>query len=241
MNGGEREAHGALLDVGFVAALTQVNSSGSGMRDSGVCLRSGDALRHEDVMQRPLEIRFRQMDSSPAIEDRIREKAAELERFSGRITGCRVTVEKDHHHHLKGNLFRVRVEVDAPGRELAVTQSGPRDHAHEDVYVAIRDAFNAAVRRLEDHVRKRRGKVKAHEAPLHGTVRMVDREGGFGFVETPAGDVYFHRNSLVEGNFDALEPGSEVRLEVAERESEEGWQATSVRLIGKHHLQPEQP
>jgi ribosomal subunit interface protein len=192
-------------------------------------------------MQRPLEIRFRQMDPSPAIEARIREKAATLERFSERITGCRVIVEQEHRHHHRGNLFRVRVEIDAPGKELAVTHSGPRDHAHEDVYVAIRDAFNAAVRRLEDHVREQRGKVKMHEVPLHGTVRMIDREGGFGFVDTPEGEVYFHRNSVVEGGFDALDPGHEVRLEVAERESGEGWQATTVRLIGKHHPQPEQP
>jgi ribosomal subunit interface protein len=188
-------------------------------------------------MQRPLEIRFRQMDSSPAIEARIREKAAALERFSDRITGCRVIVEKEHRHRHKGNLFRVRIEIDAPGKELAVTHTGPRDHAHEDVYVAIRDAFNAAVRRLEDHVRERGGKVKAHEAPLHGTVRMVDHEGGFGFVETAEGEVYFHRNSVVEGRFDDIEPGCEVRLEVAERESDEGWQGTTVRVIGKHHLQ----
>jgi ribosomal subunit interface protein len=187
-------------------------------------------------MQRPLEIRFRQMDSSPAIEARIREKAAALERFSDRITGCRVIVEQEHRHHHRGNLFRVRVEIDAPGKEMAVTHTGPRDHAHEDVYVAIRDAFRAAVRQLEDHVRERGGKVKVHEVPLHGTVRMVDREGGFGFVETAEGEVYFHRNSVVEGEFADIEPGRRVRLEVAERESEQGWQATTVRLIGKHHL-----
>jgi cold shock CspA family protein/ribosome-associated translation inhibitor RaiA len=176
------------------------------------------------------------MDSSPAIEARIREKAALLERFSDRITGCRVIVEKEHRHRHKGNLFRVRVEIDAPGKELAVTHSGPRDHAHEDVYVAIRDGFRAAVRQLEDHVRERGGKVKVHEVPLHGTVRMVDREGGFGFIETAQGEVYFHRNSVVESEFADIEPGCRVRLEVAERESEEGWQATTVRPIGKHHL-----
>ena len=192
-------------------------------------------------MQRPLEIRFRQMDSSPAIEARIRKKAAELERFSDRITGCRVIVEKEHRHRHQGNLFRVRIEVDAPGKELAVTHTGPRDHAHEDVYVAIRDAFRAAVRQLEDHVRERGGKVKTHVVPLHGTVRMVDHAGGFGFVETAQGEVYFHRNSVVEGAFDLIEPGSEVRLEIAARESADGWQATTVRLIGKHHLQDPSP
>jgi ribosomal subunit interface protein len=213
----------------------------SGVVASVAICTSNRLLATEDNMQRPLEIRFHQMASSPAIEARIREKAAELERFFDRITGCRVIVEREHRHHHKGNLFRVRVEIDAPGKELAVTHSGPLDHAHEDVYVAIRDAFNAAVRRLEDHVRERGGKVKAHEVPLHGTVRMVDHEGSFGFVETAKGEVYFHRNSLVEGEFDDIAPGSEVRLEVAERESAEGWQATTVRLIGKHHLPQTEP
>jgi cold shock CspA family protein/ribosome-associated translation inhibitor RaiA len=187
-------------------------------------------------MQRPLEIRFRKMDPSPAVEARIREKAAELERFSDRITGCRVTVEQ-HSHHRKGNLFRIRLELDLPGKPVAVSHTGPKDHAHEDVYVAIRDAFEAAVRRLEDRARERRGKVKAHAVPLHGRVRMVDRAGGFGFIDTAEGEVYFHRHSVADGRFDDLEPGSEVRLEVAERESGRGWQATTVHPIGKHHLQ----
>ena len=189
----------------------------------------------------PLEIRFHQMDPSPAIEARIREKAADLERFADRITSCRVTVEHDHGRHHKGNLFRVRIALGMPGKELTVTHTGPKDHAHEDVYVAIRDAFDAAVRRLEDRVRTRRGEVKTHEVPLHGTVRAIDHEGGFGFVDTAAGEVYFHRNSVVEGDFAALHPGSDVRLEVAERESVEGWQAATVRVIGKHHLRPDQP
>ena len=192
-------------------------------------------------MQRPLEIRFHKMAPSPTIEARIREKAAALERFSERITGCRVVVEQEHRHHRRGNLFRVRVEIDAPGKELAVTRTGPRDHAHEDVQVALRDAFNAAVRQLEDHTRKRGGKVKAHEVSRHGTVRMIDRAGGFGFVDTAEGEVYFHRNSVVEGGFEMLEPGHEVRLELAERESEAGWQATTVRPTGKHHPPTERP
>ena len=65
--------------------------------------------------------------------------------------------KEDRHHH-KGNLFRVGIEIDAPGKEVAVTHTGPQDHAHEDVQVAIRDALNAAVRRLEDHVRERGAK-----------------------------------------------------------------------------------
>jgi ribosome-associated translation inhibitor RaiA len=86
-------------------------------------------------MQIPLQISFRNMDPSPAVEERIRKKAAKLQRFHDRIIGCTVVVE------------------------------APHDHAHEDVYVAIRDAFNAATRRLEDQARKMRGSVKTHATP----------------------------------------------------------------------------
>lgn len=186
-------------------------------------------------MQKPLEIRFQQMDASPSIEARIREKAAELERFAPRITSCRVVVEKEQRRHRKGNLYRVRLDIGMPGKELAVTRTGPKDHAHEDVHVAIRDAFAAAVRRLEDQVRERRGKVKRHEAPVLGRVVRLFKEEGFGFVETEEGEVYFHRNAVVECAFEDLEVGSEVRLTVAERESDQGFQATTVTPLGKHH------
>lgn len=193
-------------------------------------------------MQKPLEIRFHQMDASPAVEARIREKAAVLERFADRITSCRVVVERDHQQHHKGNLFRVRLDIGLPGREIAVTHDGSKDHAHEDVYVAIRDAFRAATRQLEDHVRKRRGKVKAHEVPLHGRVVKIDPGEGFGFIETSDGrEVYFHRNSVVNGDFETVGSGSEVRLVIDEREGEQGPQATTVQLIGKHHVQDDRP
>ena len=99
-------------------------------------------------MQSPLEISFRNMDRSDAVEARVRENAEKLEQVFDRITSCRVVVEATHRHHHKGNLYHVSI-----------------DHAHEDVYVAVRDAFKAARRRLEDHAERRAGKVKTHEVP----------------------------------------------------------------------------
>jgi cold shock CspA family protein len=165
------------------------------------------------------------------------ETPLELEQYYDRITSCRVVVEKEHRRHQKGNLYRVSVDLLVPGKELVVSRKGPKNHAHEDVYVAIRDAFGAATRQLEDYVRSRQGKVKSHDVPLHGEVTMLNKDEGFGFVTTGQGEVYFHRNSVLDGGFESLELGSEVRLEVAERESGEGWQATTVRPIGKHHVQ----
>lgn len=107
-------------------------------------------------MQFPLEISFRNMDPSPAVEARIREKAAKLERFHDRIIGCTVVVEAPHRSQHKGKLYSVRLDISVPGKDIVVDRAKPVDHAHEDVYVAVRDAFSAATRRLEDQVRKRR-------------------------------------------------------------------------------------
>jgi ribosomal subunit interface protein len=111
-------------------------------------------------MQIPLQISFRNMDPSPAVEARIRKKAEKLERFHDRIIGCTVVVEAPHRHHHKGKLYSVRVDISVPGKDVVVDRAKPTDHAHEDVYVAVRDAFNAATRRLEDQARKMRGSVK---------------------------------------------------------------------------------
>jgi len=187
-------------------------------------------------MQLPLQISFRNMDVSPAIEARIREKAAKLDQFSDRIMSCRVVVECPRRRGHKGKLYHVRIDMTVPGGgEIVVNREAPQNHAHEDVYVAIRDAFNAAARQIEDHARKRRGEVKAHDVPLHGTV--VSLFPDYGFVRASDGrEIYFHRNSVVEGTFEDLAEGSEVRLVVAEKEGEKGPQASTVRPIGKHHL-----
>lgn len=116
-------------------------------------------------MEIPLEISFRNMDPSPAVEARIREKAAKLERFHDRIIGCTVVVEAPHRHHHKGKLYSVHIDISVPGKDhLIVDRAKPTDQAHEDVYVALRDAFNAAVRQLEDYTQRMRGDVKSHSA-----------------------------------------------------------------------------
>lgn len=118
-------------------------------------------------MKIPLEIVFRNMERSDAVEARVREKALRLERFFDNITRCRVVVEAPHRHHRHGKRYQIGIEIGVPGKRLMVDHAGPADPSHEDVYVAIRDAFSAATRRLEDHVRILRGKVKSHEAPPH--------------------------------------------------------------------------
>ena len=114
-------------------------------------------------MQIPLQIIFHNMEPSDAVEANIKEKAAKLERFSDKITSCRVTVEAPHKHHHKGNIYHIAVDIVVPDAEVVVSRSPQDNHAHEDIYVAIRDSFNSARRQLEDYELKRRGKIKHHE------------------------------------------------------------------------------
>ncbi len=186
-------------------------------------------------MQLPLQVTFRNMEPSEAVERAVREKAAKLERFYERIMGCRVVLEAVTRRHHQGNLYRVRIDLTVPGRELVVSREPGKDHAHEDVYVAIRDAFDAMRRQLEDYARKRRGEVKHHEAPPHGRIAQLFPDHGF--IETPDGrEIYFHRNSVLNGGFDHLQVGTEVAF--TEEEGIKGPQASTVRPLGKHHYPP---
>jgi ribosomal subunit interface protein len=111
-------------------------------------------------MQNALQVTFRNMPPSEALEARIREKAAKLEKFHPHITSCHVTVEEGHRHHAQGRHFSVRIDVHVPGREAIVSNM----HHDEDPYVALRDAYEAVRRQLEESAREMRGEVKFHES-----------------------------------------------------------------------------
>jgi ribosomal subunit interface protein len=186
-------------------------------------------------MQQPLQITFRDIPPSDAVEADIREKAEKLDQFFDRIMTCRVMVESPHTHKHKGQLYHVRVDLTVPGGELIASRSPHEHQAHEDIYVAVRDAFDAARRQLQEYKRKLKGKVKFHEVPAHGQV--VDLAPGldYGRIQTSDGrDIYFHRNSLVRGDYDELEVGCEVRF--VEEMGEDGPQASTVYVEGKHHV-----
>lgn len=106
-------------------------------------------------MALPVQITFRNFDPSLALEEHIREKAAKLDHFADHITNCRVVLEARHRHHHKGRLFHVRIELAVPGDEIVVSREPHQAHEHEDIYVAIHDAFDAARRQLQDRTRLR--------------------------------------------------------------------------------------
>ncbi|MGD8416432.1 MAG: HPF/RaiA family ribosome-associated protein [Pseudomonadales bacterium] len=115
-------------------------------------------------MLHPLQITWRDIPKSDALEADIRAKAEKLEQFYDKIISCRVTVEASNRRHHKGNLYRLHIAIEVPDKEIVVTRDPRDDHAHEDMYVSIRDAFDAARRQLQDYARIRRGDVKHHDS-----------------------------------------------------------------------------
>lgn len=112
-----------------------------------------------------VQITFRGMELSPSAETQVRHKVEELQQFSDRISACRVTLETAHRHHRQGNVYQVRVDLAVPGGKIVVNREPGEDHGHEDLLVAIRDAFDAARRRLQDHMKRLDGVRKQHGPP----------------------------------------------------------------------------
>jgi len=180
-------------------------------------------------MQSPLQITIRDIASSDALEAHIRDKVEKLENFFDRIVSCHVVVEMPHKHHHQGKEFNVRINIGVPGSDIVVN----RDH-HQDPYVALRDAFDAAKRQLEDHVRRMQLKTKAHAVDQIGHVARIFYEEGYGFIRGQD-DVerYFHRDNVIDPSFDLLQVGNEVKF--IEELGAETPQAKRVS-VGKHHL-----
>lgn len=177
----------------------------------------------------PLQITFQGLERSDAVEAAARAKAHHLDRFSTDIMSCRVAVELLQKHRHQGRPFGVRIDLTLPGHELVVNRV-----ENEDVYVALRDAFDDMKRQLEDAVRQRRGLEKQHPPELHGEVVRLDDEGGFGFIRAPDGqEYYFGRDNVAGAAFERVHVGMAVQF-IAEQAGE-GPQAKRVSL-GKHKV-----
>ena len=132
-------------------------------------------------MQMPLEIQFRNVSASEAVEAAVRKRVAKLEQLNDALISCRVTIEAPHRHHRQGNLYTVSVDLRQAGGETLANRAPQASHEHEDVYVALRDAFQAARRQVLKRVRTQRGDVKHHTATARDALAidgdvLVDEE-----------------------------------------------------------------
>ncbi len=174
-------------------------------------------------METEPQIVFDNIGPSDAVRRRILDEIAHLEELYGRITSCRVVVDKPEKGRRKGTPFQVRIHLVLPGgKEVAVRPSTAGHQWNADPMVAIRTAFDAARRQLKRKVKRLRGEVKTHDEPQDfGNVARVFADKGYGFIEAPDGqEIYFHRNAVVDAGFDTLRPGDVVSY--VAREGEKG-------------------
>lgn len=188
-------------------------------------------------MDVPLQIAFKDMESSDFMEGLIRERAARLEQFHDHIVSCRVVVDFPHRSAQGAKPpIGVAVEVTVPGSKMIVAKEAQNRHeAKGDVATVVNRAFERVERQLEDHRDIRQGDVKVHAADGEtGRVVRLFPDQNYGFVEVVgAPDLYFTRNAVLDGSYDDLEVGSMVRVTLATTEGPMGPQASSVRPLGQ--------
>ncbi len=186
-------------------------------------------------METEPQIAFENMASSDAVRQRVSEEIEHLEQFFGRITSCRVVIDKPEKGRRKGTPFQVRVHLVLPGgKEVAVRPSTAGHQWNEDPMVAIRNAFDAARKQLKKRVKRMRGEVKTPNVPQNfGNVVRVFPDKGYGFIEAPDGqEIYFHENAIVDGGFAKLKTGDVVSY--VAQEGEKGLQASTVHVKEKY-------
>jgi cold shock CspA family protein len=170
-------------------------------------------------MQVPLEVAFHNIEASDWAETEIRARVAELEKIYGRLTSCRVRVDQRATNNNGSIPPVVHIELGIPGHKDIVVSHEPdhlmRRYQRPDLHKAITEAFRIATRRLLDLKEQRDGRTKIahHDAPNQalGQIADIDPSGDFGFLLTKEGGMlYFHRNSVLTGNFEDLRRGQEV-------------------------------
>jgi cold shock CspA family protein/ribosome-associated translation inhibitor RaiA len=181
-------------------------------------------------MQIPLEISYRGVDKSEKTDALVRTKAQHLDKFCDRISRCDVVIEQPNHAQHSGNPFRVRIDVTIPpGHELVSDERPVKHEMHEPLSKVINDAFKHMERQVKDLVQKQRLDVK-HHPETHALITKLFPDEGYGFITDLQGrDVYFHRHTLVNGEFENLKVGAEVRF--VETHGEKGPQATTVQIV----------
>lgn len=171
----------------------------------------------------PLQITSHDIPLTEAIESHIRKRTDKLSQFYDRINSCRVVVEIPQKHKHQGKLFNVRIDLTVPGKELAVNRK-----SNPDIYVAIRDAFDALERQLEEHARKRHGQVKSHDEVMYGRIARIMSQDGYGFIEgIDDNEYYFSITNVSHPTFEQLMIGEEV--EFTSHTESDGLQAHRVK------------
>jgi ribosome-associated translation inhibitor RaiA len=187
-------------------------------------------------MQEPLQISFHNMASSEALEARVREHWAKIERHYDGIIGARIVLEAAHKQPHKSTLG-ITISIGVPGRDIVVKREQRLHESDHHATWVINEAFRVAERQLEDYAQKQRREVKPHEGEReYARIARLYPEQNYGFLETRAQlSVYFHRDVVRAGDFDDLKLGGEVLYTLAPEEGPMGPMASSVWTLGSDH------
>lgn len=179
-----------------------------------------------------LKIQYLGFRESEAVSAVVQNHVDSLERMSPNLISCHVVLTRPSRKHQQGTLYQIKLRLHMPGTNIIIDKDPGMNQAHEDVYVAIRDAFLAAKRKIEDYNRIRSGRVKEKVRPLHAKILRLIPASDCGFVVSEdQREIYFHRNALLNGDYDSLHLGQEVRF--SETMGENGPQITSMELVGQ--------
>lgn len=198
-------------------------------------------------MKSQVQITFRNMKALREVEELVRAEAAKLEILYPQLMRCRLTLGIPHRHHQQGSPYHIRIDLTVPNSEIVVKREPSlnsrarhlgeaeiQKHSelgipHKDLRLAIRDAFKAAGRQLQDYSRLRQRQIKTHESPPGARVSKILRQQGYGFLTASDGrEIYFHKNSVLGRAFPRMKVGTNVTF--VEETGDKGPQASTVRI-----------
>ena len=178
-------------------------------------------------MQQPLQITFRDIAHSDAVEARIRQKIEKLDHFYNRITSCKIVVGQVQKHQHQGKLHNISICLTVPGKELTVTH-----HPNENLYLAIQSAMDTLRQQLDSYRQRLYGDTKDHGEKLSGEIIRLMEDAGYGFIaDAEKNEYYFNLTHLVDIKFYQLKVGDKVRFLPAI--GNEGMQARRVSVPKK--------
>jgi cold shock CspA family protein/ribosome-associated translation inhibitor RaiA len=206
------------------------------LQQSAAWQRTSVSASGEFVMQDPLQISFHNMAPSDALERRVREHWAKIERHHNGIISARIVIEAPHKQPHKSTLG-ISISIGVPGRDIVVKREQRLHESDNHASWVINEAFHAVERQLEDHAQKQRRDVKAHEGEReYARIVRLYPDQDYGFIETRERlDIYFHRDVLRDADFDDLKVGGEVLYTLAPDEGPMGPMASSVWTLGSDH------
>jgi cold shock CspA family protein len=185
-------------------------------------------------MQIPLELSFRDVLKTEVVENLISKKVEKLLKICNYMTSCSIAVEQPQKEMRQGSPYRVRIQCNVPPKHKIIAKREPgQGNMHEDITTVIRATFQTAERELKKIMQQQRDEVKTHPMQENqAIVRKLFHEQGYGFLRTVDNrEIYFHKNSVLHGDFGRLEIGTGVRF--TESLGAKGPQASSVQIVDK--------